>query len=136
MAFVPLYTPGASDWANTHLTSLFRFVPRLALASLCAYLVSQYHDVWLYHVLRAITGERHLWLRNTLSTSISQFWDTLIFCSIAFVGVFPWPVLLQIYLSTWFIKLLVAILDTPFIYLATQWKWLNPPQLHEVREAD
>lgn len=136
MAFTPLYAPGANDWAGQHLATLFNFVPRLALASLCAYLVSQYHDVWLYHLLRAITGGKRLWLRNTVSTSISQLWDTLIFCSIAFIGVFPWPVLLQIYLSTWLIKLLIAVLDTPFIYIATRWKWLNPPRLAEVREAD
>ncbi len=135
MSFVPLYTPGESDWADKLVSPLFGFVPRLALASLCAYLVSQYHDIWLFHLIRRATGGRHLWLRNNLSTAVSQLWDTLVFCTIAFFGVFPWPVLIQIYISTWLIKLLVALLDTPFIYAAMRWKWLNPPRDNEAREA-
>lgn len=125
MAFVPLYTPGQSDWGDPLVSPLFRFVPRLALASLTAYLVSQYHDVWMFHLIRDITGGRHLWLRNNVATMLSQLWDTLIFCTIAFAGVFPWPVLFQIYLTTWLLKALVAALDTPFIYLATRWRWLG-----------
>ncbi|OGK11453.1 MAG: hypothetical protein A2Y63_03555 [Candidatus Riflebacteria bacterium RBG_13_59_9] len=124
MAFVPLYTPGESDWGDRLVSPLFRFVPRLALASVCAYLVSQYHDVWLFHLIRDITGGRYLWLRNNAATMLSQLWDTLIFCTIAFVGVFPWPVLIQISLSTWLLKAIVAALDTPFIYLGTRWRWI------------
>jgi uncharacterized integral membrane protein (TIGR00697 family) len=125
MQLALLFKPGPEDWASPHLTAIFSFIPRLALASLTAYLVSQYHDVWFFHVIKGWTRGRHLWLRNNLSTMVSQLWDTLIFCSIAFIGVFTWPVLWQIYLTTYLIKVLVAALDTPFIYLATRWRWVG-----------
>jgi uncharacterized integral membrane protein (TIGR00697 family) len=121
MQLALLFSPGPEDWANPHLQEIFSFMPRLAGASLLAYLVSQFHDVWFFHYLRTLTRGRHLWLRNNLSTAVSQLLDTLVFCSVAFIGVFSVPVLLQVYLTTWLIKLLVAALDTPFIYLATLW---------------
>ena len=87
---------------------------RIIVASLVAYLASQYHDVWAFHIWRKVTRERHLWLRNTASTVVSQFIDTLIFITIAFYGTMPvFPLIKGQYL----IKVLIALLDTPFVYL-------------------
>ncbi len=113
-----LYTPSPEDFAQPHLRAIFDFMPRIALASLAAYLVSQLHDVWAFLAIRRLTGGRHLWLRNTGSTMASQLLDTAIFCSIAFIGVFPWPVLWQIMLTTYFMKFIVSVLETPFMYIA------------------
>jgi len=124
MRYALWYRPGPEDWAQGPLTAIFAFLPRVVLASYAAYLVSQFHDIWLFHLLRDWTRGRHLWLRNNIATILSQLWDTLIFVSIAFIGVFSWGVLFQIYLTTWLFKVLVALLDTPFIYLATRWKWI------------
>ncbi|MGE4551703.1 MAG: queuosine precursor transporter [Desulfovibrionaceae bacterium] len=112
------FTPAAEDFAQPHLAAVFGFLPRVAAASLCAYLVSQFHDVWAFHWIKARTGERHLWLRNNGSTLISQLLDTLIFCFVAFWGEFSAGVFWQIVLSTYLIKAAVAFLDTPFLYLA------------------
>ncbi|WP_316898660.1 queuosine precursor transporter [Pseudodesulfovibrio indicus] len=112
------FQPAESDFAQPHLQALFGFLPRVAFASMAAYLVSQLHDVWAFHAIRARTGERLLWLRNNASTIISQLLDSVIFCVIAFWGVFPMEVFLEILLSTYLIKVVVAALDTPFIYLA------------------
>jgi len=88
---------------------------RIIIASFIAYLASQYHDVWAFHIWRKWTEERHLWLRNTASTVVSQFIDTLIFITIAFYGTMPvFPLIKGQYL----IKVLIALLDTPFVYLA------------------
>lgn len=113
-----LYTPAPSDFVQPHLEAIFGFLPRVALASLAAYLVSQLHDVWAFHAIRKRTGDKRLWLRNNASTMVSQFLDSAIFCSIAFIGVFPWPVFWQIMLTTYLMKLMVAVLDTPFMYIA------------------
>lgn len=113
-----LYTPAPSDFVQPHLEAIFGFMPRVAVASLTAYLVSQLHDVWAFHAIRKRTGERHLWLRNNASTMVSQLLDSSIFCAIAFIGVFPWPVFWQILLTTYIMKLIVAALDTPFMYIA------------------
>ncbi|WP_207260793.1 queuosine precursor transporter [Desulfovibrio sp. Huiquan2017] len=125
------FQPAASDFAQPHLEALFGFLPRVALASMAAYLVSQLHDVWAFHAIRERTGEKHLWLRNNASTMISQLLDSAIFCIVAFWGVFPADVFMEILLSTYIIKVVVAALDTPFIYLA---KHLFNKQ-HQVQSA-
>lgn len=112
------FRPAADDFAQPHLAALFGFMPRIALASMVAYLVSQLHDVWAFHAIRERTGGRLLWLRNNASTMVSQLLDSAIFCAIAFWGLFPVNVFLEILLSTYVIKIVVAGLDTPFIYLA------------------
>lgn len=112
------FVPAPGDFAQPSLETLFGFLPRVALGSLCAYLVSQTHDVWAFHAIKARTGERHLWLRNNASTLVSQFLDSAIFCGIAFWGQFEAPVFFEILGTTYLFKLFVALADTPFIYLA------------------
>ena len=112
------FVPAADDFAQPHLSALFGFMPRIVLASMVAYLVSQLHDVWAFHAIKERTGGRLLWLRNNASTMVSQLLDSAIFCTIAFWGMFPMNVFMEILLSTYIIKVIVAGLDTPFIYLA------------------
>ncbi len=116
-----LFTPAPDDFIQPHLAEIFGLQLRVALASIAAYLVSQLHDVWAFHLLKAKTGGKHLWLRNTISTLASQFLDSAIFCVLAFWGVFPWNVWWEILLTTYLFKGVVAVLDTPFIYLARFW---------------
>lgn len=113
-----IYTPDPSDFMQEHLVGLFSFMPRLALASMAAYLCSQAHDVWAYHFLRQRTKGRFLWLRNGLATLTSQAIDSVVFCLVAFTGLFETPVLLEILLTTFIFKAIVTCLDTPFIYVA------------------
>lgn len=118
MQIALLFSPAESDFAHPHLKAIFDFMPRVALGSMAAYLVSQLHDVWAFHLIREKTGGRLLWLRNNASTLSSQALDSLIFCFIAFYGVFETGVFMQILLTTYIMKVIVAVLDTPFIYLA------------------
>lgn len=101
-----------------HMIEIFRLMPRITLASLIAYLVSQHHDIWAFHFWRMKTEGRMLWLRNNLSTLVSQLIDSLIFTLIAFWGAVGSSDLLQIIATTYLFKLVVAGVDTPFIYLA------------------
>jgi len=88
--------------------------PRIVLAGFIAYLVSQHHDVWAFHFLKKKTKGKHLWLRNNLSTVASQLIDSIIFITLAFYGVFP---VLPLILGQWAVKIIIALIDTPFIYL-------------------
>ena len=112
-----LFTPSAYDTMHPHIAAIFSVMPRIAIASLIAYLISQYHDIWAFHFWKEKTGGRHLWLRNNLSTLISQLLDSLIFTLLAFAGTLPFTELIQIIITTYFLKLVVALIDTPFIYL-------------------
>jgi len=118
MQFAIHYIPDASDSMMPHVKTIFLLMPRVALASLAAYLISQHHDVWMFHFWMRKTGGKHLWIRNNVSTMVSQLIDTVVFCLGAFWGVFSNHELLQIIITTYLLKFIVAVLDTPFIYLA------------------
>jgi conserved hypothetical integral membrane protein len=110
-----LFTPTDWDEGGAALAFTFGLLPRIALGSIAAYLISQWFDVQFYDFLKR--KNHPLWIRNNGSTIISQLIDTVIFVPIAFVGLYDVPILLEIALTTYFIKVLVAFLDTPFIYL-------------------
>lgn len=108
------------------LKTIFDLIPRIALGSIIAYLISQLFDVHLFQKIKKhLSSPRFLFIRNIGSTAISQLIDTLIFVPIAFMGLVPSSILWDIILTTYIIKLLVAALDTPFIYLMVKIKPLN-----------
>lgn len=119
-----LYAPSASDWASPSIRTVFAATPRVMLASLVAYVVCEIHDVWAYHAIWAWTerrsGDRRrfLWLRNNASTLLSQLVNVLVFNLLAFGGVYPAGVMVQILVAGYAIFVATSILDTPFAYLA------------------
>ena len=120
--FMVRFVPADYDTVQTGMQSIFSFAPRIILASLTAYLLSQLHDVWMFHLIKEKTGGRKLWLRNNGSTWLSQLIDSLTFSLVAFAGTFEWGVVVQIILSTYILKVIIAALDTPFIYLSYRFK--------------
>lgn len=116
------FTPAADDFSQSSLSTIFSIMPRIALASLLAYMVSMFHDVWAYDLWRKrFPQDRLLWLRNNISTMVSQLLDSTLFTLVAFAGVFPGSVLWQIFWTTYLLKWVVAAADTPFLYLARRW---------------
>jgi len=117
LIWVAIVLPSAPFWteekAFIRILGMEKGAGRIIVASIVAYVVSQYHDVWAFHFWRKVTRERHLWLRNNASTLTSQAIDTCLFISLAFYGVFP---LLPLILGQYFIKLCIALLDTPVVY--------------------
>lgn len=112
------FKPSPDDFVHESMKTIFSLTPRIVAGSLIAYFISQTHDVWAFHFWKAKTGGKYLWLRNNASTFVSQLFDTVIFTLIAFYGVFPTAVLVQIVVTTYLLKILVALIDTPFIYLS------------------
>lgn len=113
-----MFTPAEGDFINQPLKQIFGLMPRIALASLVAYILSQIHDVWIYGYYKVKTGGRMLWLRNNASTMVSQLIDTVVFVFIAFWHLVPIEMFISILVTTYIMKLAVAVMDTPFIYLA------------------
>lgn len=117
-----LFTPSSEDFAHGALSTIFGIMPRIACASLLAYLISQVHDVWAYHFWKSrFADKKFIWLRNNASTMVSQLIDTLVFTFAAFAGTFSMSVVVQILWTTYVMKLIVAGLDTPLIYIARGW---------------
>jgi uncharacterized integral membrane protein (TIGR00697 family) len=82
---------------------------------MAAFIAAQNLDVMSYNWLK-IKVPKHLWLRNNGSTWTSQLVDTVIFCTLAFAGIYEMKVVLGIILSTYILKIVVAAIDTPFLY--------------------
>lgn len=116
--FILMYTPAEWDFAHGSLATLFTLAPRIVAASMAAYLLSQHLDVFLFEKIKKQTGGKLLWLRNNLSTFTSQGIDSIVFVLLAFYGVAGFENIWQIILFTWLVKIVVAALDTPFIYLS------------------
>ncbi|GAB3069112.1 queuosine precursor transporter [Virgibacillus ainsalahensis] len=90
---------------------------RVMLASLLSYLASQHLDVSIFHRLKAKHGKKKLWLRNNLSTMTAQLVDTTIFITVAFWGIVPVNALLGMIVTQYVFKVVVALVDTPIVYL-------------------
>ena len=87
------------------------------IASMIAYLVSQHHDIYVFHFWKKMTKGKHLWFRNNASTIVSQGIDSIIFVLIAFWGIYENNVLLSMIMTNFILKVIFAISDTPLIYL-------------------
>ncbi len=123
-----LFIPSEYDQAQNALSNIFAIFPRFLLASLCAYFISQSYDIVAYQFWRRkFPDYRHIWLRNGMSTMISQLMDNAIFTLIAFLGVFPLKHVLQIFITSCILRTFISIADTPFIYWSVAIK-------HKVKE--
>jgi uncharacterized integral membrane protein (TIGR00697 family) len=129
LAFRPLSPAEAAngmEWAlesHNHIFAVFSSTPVLFIAGMAAYLCSQLNDVWMYSFFKKLTAGRFLWLRNNGAAAISAFIDDAIFSILAWVVLaeepVEWGVVWGTYiLGTYALRLVVAILDTPVIYLA------------------
>ena len=115
------FQPSPDDWVQESLKNIFGLMPRIVLASLLAFGLSQIHDVWAYNFWKKKwPADRFIWIRNNASTMVSQLIDSVVFTIVAFAGQLSPKVLLQIFLSTYILKWIVALMDTPFIYLAVR----------------
>jgi len=109
-----LWCPAAPFWTGEEaFQSVLGMTPRIIIASLAAYAFSQFHDVWLYTLLKERMRGRHLWLRNNVATMLSQLFDTAIFITIAFYGVMPLGPLI---IGQWSVKAALSLCDTPLVY--------------------
>lgn len=91
----------------------------LVTGSMCAYMVAQLTDNYLFHFWRRVTNGKHLWLRNNGSTMVSQLLDTFIVNSFLFYGAFKWELMqgLEVMAVIYLFKIAIAAADTPFCYL-------------------
>ncbi len=108
---------GESFNINFAFEKVFGQGRRIIFASIVAFLIGQFTDVFVFQRLKKITGPRLLWLRATGSTLISQFIDSFVVLYVAFSGVFSIGQINAIGVTNYMYKFVVAILLTPLIYL-------------------
>jgi uncharacterized integral membrane protein (TIGR00697 family) len=124
LMFEPSDQPNTAEFSlriHESFQTILNFTPRFVFGSLLAYLISQSLDVWLFHKIKERTQGRWLWLRNNGSTMLSQAVDTLIYSFVVWWGVVDLDTALQLGAVKYGFKLVIAAIDTPFIYWARSW---------------
>ena len=127
MFYLAIHLPAAGFWITSNkdggvpnmqdaFNGVFGQGMRIIAGSLVAFLVSQIVDVTVFHRIKRATGEKHVWLRATGSTLVSQLVDSYIVLFIAFSGKFTWQQILAIGMMNYIYKFLMAVLLTPLIY--------------------
>src|SRR5690625_2780828 len=115
--FVVQHAPAAADWENQEaFEAVLGFYPRIALASLCGYLVGQLLNAYVLVKVKARMGEKHLWVRLLTSTGVGEFADTLIFCVVAFAGVIPGWDFVNYIIVGFVYKVAIEVLLMPVTY--------------------
>ncbi len=114
------YVP-ATDWSpisNETFALVFGATGIAVFASMMAYLLAQYIDISIYHFWKNLTKGKHLWLRNNFSTFTSQLVDTAaVLVLLCFFEKIAWDNFFALLISGFLFKVLVAITDTPLLYL-------------------
>lgn len=124
--------PSAADWPNqAAFEAVLGFVPRIVLASLCGYLVGQFFNAFVLAKLKQRTQGKKLWARLIGSTVVGEFFDTLVFCTIAFAGVLSGGDFLKYVAFGMFYKTVIEIILLPVTY-----RLIGFLKKHENQDAD
>ena len=148
MFYLAIHVPAADFWITSNVaggvpnmqdafTGVFGQGMRIIVGSLVAFLVSQLIDVTIFHRIKRATGEKHVWLRATGSTLVSQLVDSYVVLFIAFLGIFSWQQILAIGMMNYAYKFTMAIVLTPVIYFVERRieKFFGAELTHEMKQA-
>ena len=117
------HQPLPEDAAHTAIEILFLPSPRLLIASLTAFILSQFLEIQIFHRLQVATAGKMLWLRLNVSSIMAALLDNIIFSTIAWMILAPNPVTLKsliftYILGTYLARVIVSLMSTPIIYLS------------------
>ena len=91
-------------------------------SSMIMYFIANMADVYLFTRLKEKSDGKRLWLRNNVSTILCNCLENFGFIALAFAGIYDGKTILIIAASTSVVEFIVALLDTPFLYLAKRFK--------------
>ena len=112
-----LFIPASTDIAQSAMETLFSLNLRVSISSLALFFISNKLDIYLFDKLRKKYPNK-LWLRNNVSTILSNCLENYLFALFAFIGIFDIKTVLEIATTGSIIEVVVALLDTPFLYLS------------------
>jgi queuosine precursor transporter len=130
LAYVFIFIAGAvpiadlarqPDWkgvTDSSFDNVFLGSQRMILASMTAYVVAQFVDIGVFQALKRVTQTRFLWLRATGSTMVSQLIDTVTITIVAWSGMMTTTQMLNVIVSAYTLKILIAVGLTPLVYVA------------------
>ena len=106
--------------------TIFKLSARFSFASLAAFAIAEFTDVYIFAKIREKMGKKALWFRNNVSNFIAQFIDTVVFMFIAFYAFDKGfgsnlTFITGLLIPYWLIKCIMSIIETPFVYLGVKW---------------
>jgi uncharacterized integral membrane protein (TIGR00697 family) len=105
-------------WARESYDLIFSVSFRMSIASLFAFVIAEYQDVFSFFFFKKKIGKKYFWIRSNLSNIWSQLLDSAIFTVIAFTGVYSIPTMIMMTIPWWIYKVFMGFLFTPLSYLA------------------
>lgn len=120
--------PASSRFAASEnaYDQIFGLSARFSLASLIAFISSDFLDVYIFAKMRKALGKKGLWLRVNVSNFLSQFIDTVVFMVLAFWALdmsfsSNFTFILGLLIPYWIVKCLISIIETPLVYAGVNW---------------
>lgn len=120
--------PPSSRFASSEnaYDQIFGLSARFSLASLIAFVSSDFLDVYIFAKMRKALGKSGLWLRVNVSNFLSQFVDTVVFMVLAFWTLGDsfssnFTFILSLLIPYWIIKCLISVIETPLVYAGVNW---------------
>lgn len=118
-----LYTPSSSDYAHESMMTLFNLNLRISISSVIMYALANILDIYLFQQLKIKTQNRMLWLRNNISTIVCNCLENFLFMFFAFINIYDLNTIISMAIGTSIIEIIIAICDTPFLYLARKFHY-------------
>lgn len=117
-----LFVPNELDFAQDSMQTIFGLIPRISIASIIMLTISNFADVRLYSWLKEKTNGKYMWLRNNICTILCNGLENFIFTFLCFTGIYSIADMLMIATATTIIETLIALCDTPFLYISKKIK--------------
>lgn len=112
-----IYIPSSTDQVHSSMEVLFSINIRVSIASITMYFISNMLDIYLFERIKKRFPNK-LWIRNNVSTIISNCLENYFFYSFAFIGIFDIETIISIATTASILEIIIAIADTPFLYLS------------------
>ncbi len=112
-----LFKPDATDMAHDAMKTLFSLNLRITISSIIMFYISNNLDIFLFEKIKKKLPDK-LWVRNNVATIVSNVLENYFFIFFAFVGIYNISTMLNIATTISVIEIIIAICDTPFIYIS------------------
>ena len=119
--FSLLFKPNNLDMVNDSLKNIFTFNLRISISSIVMCYLSNMLDIIVFEKIKKKIPNK-MWVRNNIATIISNCLENYFFTIIAFIGIYDLKTIFAIATTTTILEIMIAICDTPFLYLSKKIK--------------
>ena len=119
--FALRFIPNELDMVNDSLKNIFTFNLRISISSIVMCYLSNMLDIIVFEKIKKKIPNK-MWVRNNIATIISNCLENYLFTIFAFIGIYDLKTIFAIATTTTILEIMIAICDTPFLYLSKKLK--------------